>query len=227
MKKLPAILSLLLLLALTSALSSRALLAAEEFVALTDGTAIKVLFFAPKSVPAEPRLALLISGANSNTFMARAQFWLGKELVDRGWSIAVPISPDSTGFGGANARLLPELTTQLQLIHGQFQGKPLLIGISSGGSTALSVAARYPGSFSGVVAAPGLLQDENLQALQGLPVYLRIGGKDDFRWNRQLDPMVARLRSAGAEVDAAMVADAKHIFQLDWDNLESWLNTLP
>lgn len=223
MKKLPAILCLLLLLVLPSG----NLLAAEEFVALADGTAIKVLFFAPKSSPAKPRLALLISGGNSNTFMARAQFWLGKELVDRGWSIAVPISPDSTGFGGANAHLLPQLTTQLQTVHGQFQGKPLLIGISSGGTTALSVAARFPTSFSGVVATPGLVQDESLQTLQGLPIYLRIGEKDDFRWNRQLDSMVARLRGAGAEVDAEIVVDAKHIFQLDWDNLERWLNTLP
>ncbi len=215
-------LCLLLLLAMTT----RNLLAAEEFLSLADGTAIKVLYFAPKSAVTEPRLALLISGANSNTYMARAQFWLGKELVSRGWSIAVPIAPDNTGFGGENAQLLPEITQQLQSLHGRNSNNPLLIGISSGGTTAIEIALRYPTSFSGVVAAPGLVQNENLQALQGLPVYLRIGEKDDFRWDRQLYAMAGKLRDAGAEVDAAIVADAKHIFQLDWDDLERWLNSL-
>ncbi len=215
-------LCLLLLLAMTT----RNLLAAEEFLSLTSGTAIKVLYFAPKSTVTESRLALLISGANSNTYMARAQFWLGKELVSRGWSIAVPIAPDNTGFGGENAQLLPEITNQLQSLHGQNSNKPLLIGISSGGTTAIEIALRYPTSFSGVVAAPGLVQSETLQALPGLPVYLRIGEKDDFRWDRQLHAMAGKLTGAGAEVDAAIVADAKHIFQLDWDNLESWLNSL-
>lgn len=223
-RNVPILPSLCLLLLLAT--STRNLLAAEEFLSLADGTAIKVLYFAPKTAVVESRLALLISGANSNTFMARAQFWLGKELVSRGWSIAVPIAPDSTGFGGENAHLLPEITSQLQALHGQNSSKPLLIGISSGGTTAMEIALRYPTSYSGVVAAPGLVQSENLQALQGLPVYLRIGEKDDFRWNRQLHTMAGKLRDAGAEVDAAIVADAKHIFQLDWNSLENWLNSL-
>lgn len=223
-RKLPILPSLCLLLLL--AMTSRNLLAAEEFLALADGTAIKVLYFAPKSAVAEPRLALLIPGANSNTYMARAQFWLGKEIVSRGWSIAVPIAPDSTGFGGENAQLLPEISSKLQDLHGQNLHKPLLIGISSGGTTAIEIAMRYPTSFSGVVAAPGLLQGENLQALQGLPIYLRVGEKDDFRWDRQLHATAGKLRDAGARVDAAIVADAKHIFPLDWENLESWLNSL-
>lgn len=201
--------------------------AAEEILVVADGTTIKVLFFEPKSVPEKPRLALLISGASSNTFMARAQFWLGKELLDRGWAIAVPIAPDNTGFGGNNAQLLPDLIAQLQQAHGQYLNKPLLVGISSGGTTALSIAARYPTNFSGVVATPGRIQDaDTFQTLQGLPVYLRIGEKDDFRWNRQLESTAARLRSAGALVDAEVVAGAKHIFPLDWDNLENWLNAL-
>ncbi|MSR10408.1 MAG: hypothetical protein EXR84_01220 [Gammaproteobacteria bacterium] len=223
MKKFVTISCLLLLLGLTPA----QLLAAEELLSFSDGTALKVLYFEPKIIPDNPRLALLISGSNSNTFMARAQFWLGKELVNRGWAIAVPIAPDNAGFGGSNARLLPELVTILQTRLGGSLGKPLLVGVSSGGTTALSIATRYPGSFSGVVAAPGRLQEgAAIQDLHGLPVYLRIGEKDDFRWNRQLDAMVASLQGAGAVVDAAIVADAKHIFQLDWDNLETWLKTL-
>jgi len=204
------------------------LLASEDILTLSGGTEIKVLFFEPKADLEMPRLALLVSGETSNTFMARAQFWLGKELVNRGWAIAVPISPDSTGFGGDNAHLLPELVDQLHANRQFSAQKPLLVGISSGGSIALAIAAHYPASFSGVVAAPGRLHDvPEIQPLNGLPIYLRIGEKDDFRWNRQLDTMVNRLQTAGATVDAAIVPDARHIFRLDWDNLESWLKQLP
>ena len=198
--------------------------ASEDLMILEDGTAVKILFFEPKIHDDKTRLALLISGETSNTFMARAQFWLGKELVDRGWAIAVPIAPDRTGFGGDNAHLLPELVSMLRSQHHLGSQKPLLVGISSGGSIALTIAAHYPADFSGVVAAPGRLHDvSEIQPLMGLPIYLRIGEKDEFRWNRQLENIVERLQTAGGIVDAAIVPEARHIFQLDWDNLEAWL----
>jgi pimeloyl-ACP methyl ester carboxylesterase len=201
--------------------------AAEETVTVDGGTDVKVLFFEPKTKRESTHLAILIPGGGSNTFMARAQFWLGKEFVERGWAIAVPISPDRTGFAGDNAGLLPQLSAQLLTTHSLSQQKPLLVGISSGGSDALTIALKYPSAFSGVVATPGRLQEEaRPQALAGLPVYLRIGERDDFRWNRQLDDMKATLLDAGGKVDAAIVPDARHVFQLDWDNLESWLASL-
>ena len=206
---------------------SGALMAAEETLIAKNGSAIKLLYFEPKLRPVSPRLAVLISGGTSNTFMARAQFWLGKELIERGWSIAVPIAPDRSGFTGANALLIPDLVTLLQVRHGLGSSKPLLVGISSGGSAALAIAVQNPESYGGVVATPGRLLDElNLKPLHGLPIYLRIGENDDFRWNRHLAVMEKKLRDAGGNVDAAIVVDAKHIFQLEWDNLENWLNGL-
>lgn len=198
--------------------------AAEETLIVSGNREIKVLFFEPKEKMESTLLAILVSGGNSNTFMARAQFWLGKEFVDRGWAIAVPIAPDSTGFTGANAALLPELTGQLLANHNLKPQKPLLVGISSGGSVALAIARQYPQAFSGVVATPGrLLEDDKSAPLAGMPVYLRIGEKDDFRWNKQLDGMKTTLQDAGGRVDAAIVPDARHIFKLDWESLESWL----
>lgn len=199
--------------------------ASEETLFVGGDTGVKVLFFEPKLAPDSPPLAILISGGNSTTFMARAQFWLGKELVDRGWAIAVPISPDGTGFGGGNARLLPELVGLLQARHTVSRQKPLLLGISSGGSSALEIALHYPDVFSGVVATPGrLLDEQQIAPLHGLPIYLRIGERDDFLWNRQLDAIRTTLQAAGGRVDAAIVPDARHIFQPDWDNLETWLS---
>lgn len=203
-------------------------LGSEEVLTLDNGDTIKVLFFAPDIEISKPRLALLISSSSSNTFMARAQFWLGKELVERGWAVAVPIAADGNGFGGNNSYVLPQLANKLRPLHGLSDQKPFLVGISSGGSTALTIASKFPDTFAGVVATPGRVQDDLPSgSLHGLPVYLRVGEKDDFRWNRRFDNIVSALQTAGAVVDAEIVSGARHVFKLDWDNLEIWLHKLP
>jgi hypothetical protein len=41
-----------------------------------------------------------------------------------------------------------------------------------------------------------------------------------------LEPMSQKLLLAGAKVDVKIVEDARHVFQLDWENLEAWLGKL-
>lgn len=202
--------------------------AAEEIIILDDGRSVKVLFFESVNNPTQPwPLAVLIPGGTGDEFMARAQFWLGQELVKRGWAIAVPISPDNKPFDNDNLSLIPGVIKVLQSRQHLRAEKSLLVGISSGGSAALAVATKEPESYSGVIAAPGLLKnDSELPAMHGLPVFLRIGERDSFLWNRQLDNIAARLTSAGAEVNAALVPDARHIFTIDWEELDSWLDGL-
>lgn len=202
--------------------------AAEETIVLEDSRRVKVLFFEPDNDQTKPLpLAVLIPGGTGDEFMARAQFWLGQELVDRGWAIAVPISPDNHAFDDDNLTLIPAVTRVLQARPHLQSEKSLLIGLSSGGSAALAVAATQPEIFSGVIAIPGLLKaDTTIVPLNGLPVYLRIGERDSFLWNRQLNSMATRLTDAGAEVNAALVPDARHIFTIDWEELEPWLKGL-
>lgn len=206
---------------------SSTLLAAEKTLILGNGIPLKILFFEPDESLQPPPLALFIAGGTSNEFMARAQFWFGRELVERGWAIAVPISPDGKLFSVESAKLFPELIEKLRSDHDLDDAKPLLIGMSSGGSAALEIATANPTVYRGVVAAPGRLKEDALiDTLQGLPVYLRVGERDDFRWNLTMQNVVARLRAAGAAVDADIMPDARHIFRLDWDNLEDWLQNL-
>lgn len=210
---------------LLSTLSLGTVQAGQDSVVMSGGQAINVLYFEPAEVVSPP-LAIMVSGGSSSEFMARAQFWLGKELVDRGWAVAVPISPSGRHFFIEHAQEFPQLVKDLQAQHGLENKKPLLVGISSGGSAALEIAAVAPGQYLGVVATPGRMRKDLAQSyLDGLPVYIRIGERDDLRWNRQLEGTVARLKSAGAVVNAELVAGAKHIFPLDWVDLEAWLQT--
>ena len=205
--------------------------AAEQTVQLLDGAFVKLFFFEPQDEllagDNPPPLAIFIAGGSNNEFMAKAQFWLGKEFVDRGWAIAVPISPDGQGFSTGDSSTLPQIIKQLHATHALQDSKPLLVGMSSGGSEAIAIASLDPSAFRGVVATPGRIKpDASLVDLDGLPFYIRIGEKDDFRWNRMLEPMSQKLLAAGAQVDAAIVEDARHVFQLDWENLEAWLGKL-
>jgi len=199
--------------------------AGEDSVAMPSGQAINVLFFKPMEVESPP-LAIMVSGGSSSEFMARAQYWLGKELVDRGWAVAVPISPGGRHFFVEHANEFPQFIKDLQQLHGLTEKKALLVGISSGGSAALEIAAAAPDQYLGVVATPGRVSKDLTQTyLDGLPIYIRIGEKDGLRWNRQLHKTVARLKSAGAVVNAELVAGARHIFPVNWIDLEAWLAT--
>ena len=202
--------------------------AAEETLVLSDGSTVETLFFAPVGNAGEPTpLAILVAGGAGSEFMARAQFWFGKELVDRGWAIAVPISPDGEPFSHRSAHLFLKLIQSLHGNHHLMRAKPILVGISSGGSAALAIAAQAPEHYLGVVAIPGRIKaDTDISAMHGLPVFLRVGENDPFHWNRRLDEITAKLETAGAEVDAAVVPEARHIFKIDWDQLEPWLQKL-
>ncbi|MFT4862490.1 MAG: putative esterase [Pseudohongiellaceae bacterium] len=204
-----------------------ALQAAEERVFLNDGDAIKLLFFTPEPSAEPPRLAILISGGSNDEYMAQVQYWIGKEMVNRGWAVAVPISPKGGDYFVKETGVFPKLLEFISSSHRLHPSKPLLFGVSQGGSAALAIAAQNPKLYSGVIATPGRLSKKaDFQNLDGLPIYLRIGEKDSFHWHKQLPEIVNTLYSAGANVDAGLIANGKHLFQLDWQDFDSWLEKL-
>ena len=201
--------------------------AAEEKVFLNDGDAIKLYFFTPQLSSEPPRLAILISGGSNDEYMAEVQYWIGKEMVNRGWAIAVPISPKGGDYFLEETDVFPKLLDFIASSHTLHPSKPLLFGVSQGGSAALAIAAQNPSLYSGVIATPGRLSKKaDFKDLGGLPIYLRIGEKDSFYWHKQLPEIVNTLHGAGANVDAGLVTNGKHLFQLDWQDFDSWLEKL-
>lgn len=203
-------------------------LADETVVQLDDGSSVKVFLFEPKDHGDGPwPLCVLMSGGSGNEYVARAQFWLGRELANQGWMIAVPVSPNNSPFTGENGRKIPKVIAQLQQSPNIMPGKALLVGVSTGGSSALELAAQNPEQYYGVVAVPGMLKDLSvIQDMKDLPVYLRIAENDLFRWNNHMPALVDALSAASAQVNARLVSDGRHVFRLNWDELQPWLESL-
>ena len=197
-------------------------------VVLDDGSTVKVFLFVPENSGKGPwPLCVLMSGGSGNEYVARAQFWLGRELSEHGWMIAVPVSPNSEPFTGENGKKIPKVINNLQQENDILPGKALLVGVSTGGSSALELAAQDPEQYQGVVAVPGMLKDPGIIGeMGGLPVYLRIGEDDMFRWDDQMPALVRALEAGNARVDARLIEDGKHIFRLDWNELEPWLESI-
>jgi dienelactone hydrolase len=215
----------LMILTLSAAMQAHA---RETIVQLDDGSSIKVFLFEPENHGDGPwPLAVLMSGGTGNEYVARSQFWLGRELALHGWMIAVPVSPTNTPFTGENGRKLPTVIQRLQEHENIVAGKVLLVGVSTGGSSALELAAQNPDQYYGVIAVPGMLKNRSLIGdMRGLPVYLRIGEDDAFRWNRELPGLVTALEAGGARVNARLIPRGKHIFRLDWAELEPWIESV-
>lgn len=202
--------------------------ATEQILTLEDGSTLKVFLFYPKNMGEGPwPLCVLMSGGTANEYIARAQFWLGDELANRGWVIAVPVSPDANSFFGKNGEKIPLVIDQLQQFNAIEQGKSLLVGVSNGGSSAIEIASRNPDKYYGVVAVPGIIKDKSVIGdLEGLPMYIRIGENDYLRWNLQLPSMVRLLEGAGARVNAELVPNESHVVALDWADLQPWLDSI-
>lgn len=202
--------------------------AEEEFVTVEDGSTIKVFLFYPKNEGEGPwPLSVLMSGGIANEYIVRAQFWLGQELANRGWVIAVPVSPDANAFFGASGDRIPQVIEHLQEKPSIEGGKSLLVGVSNGGSSALTIASHNPGNYYGVVAVPGIIKDvDTIGNFQDLPVFVRIGENDFLGWNRQLPQLEQQLSAAGARVDAKLERGANHVFPINWDELQPWLDNV-
>ena len=195
---------------------------------LEDGRSVKVFLFYPENDGEGPwPLTVLMSGGTANEYIVRAQFWLGDELASRGWVIAAPVSPNDNSFFGSNGEKIPKVIEQLQKLPAIEDGKTLLVGVSNGGSSALEIASRNPEEYYGVVAVPGIIKDHAIIGkFHNLPIFLRIGENDFLRWNRQLPILQKQLTEAGARVDAKLVPDGSHVFTIDWNELQPWLDTL-
>ncbi len=170
-----------------------------------------------------------MGGGPGNASISRdTSQWLGSGFAQRGWMVAVPISPDNRSFrGSSNNAKVVQLIDELQKREDIAGGKVLLAGVSNGGLSALEIARRNPENYFGVAAVPALSNaGTNNDALDGFPIYLRIGGADGLDWAARFEETVHSLTEAGVELDAAIIDGAPHMFRMDWNTLQPWLEKI-
>ena len=200
---------------------------AQERIELKDGSHLTVFLTEPIATKdGLSPLVILMGGGPGNISISRdTSQWLGSEFAQRGWFVAVPVSPNNRAFRGYdNNEKISMLIDQLQQRSDVESGKTLLAGISNGGMSALEIARRNPEKFLGVAAVPALSTSAfDNKSLAGFPVYLRIGGEDQLGWAERFDETVAALEDAGVDLDAAILDSAPHMFRMNWKSLDSWL----
>lgn len=203
---------------------------AQERISLEDGSTLSVFLVRPAETTSGPSpLVVLMGGGPGNASISRdTSIWLGGGFARRGWMVAVPVSPNNRSFRGpANNARIPQLIDVLQARDYIADGKVLLAGISNGGFSALEIARRDPARYYGVVAVPAVTSSVvDNEPLRDFPVYLRIGGEDQLGWATRFTETVESLSAAGVDLDAAILEGAPHMFRMDWDTLEPWLENL-
>ena len=203
---------------------------AQERITLQDGTVLNVFLVAPENGAnrASPLVILMGGGLGNASISQDTSRWLGSGFAQRGWMVAVPISPNNRSFrGGVNNALITDLITQLQKRKNIAQGKVLLAGVSNGGMSALEIARRNPQDYLGVAAVPAISSaDTDNEALRNFPIYLRIGGNDQLDWADRFDETVANLTEAGVVLDADVLDGAPHMFRMEWESLGDWLQEI-
>ena len=203
---------------------------AQERITLQDGTVLNVFLVAPENGAnrASPLVILMGGGPGNASISQDTSRWLGSGFAQRGWMVAVPISPNNRSFrGGVNNALITDLITQLQKRQNIAQGKVLLAGVSNGGMSALEIARRNPQDYLGVAAVPAISSaDTDNEALRDFPIYLRIGGNDQLDWADRFDETVASLTEAGVVLDADVLDGAPHMFRMEWESLGDWLQEI-
>ena len=200
---------------------------AQERITLGDGSRLSVYIVKPAQTLSEPSpLVILMGGGPGNASISRdTSIWLGGGFAERGWFVAVPVSPNNRAFrGDENNHKVEQLITELQKRDEIANGKVLLAGISNGGMSALEIARRNPANYMGVAAVPALATSVvDNRVLAGFPVYLRIGGADQLGWADRFDETAEALTEAGVDLDAAILDSAPHMFRMNWESLEPWL----
>lgn len=198
-------------------------------IELADSSTIMtyLLFPQEQTNTALPLIILMPPGSGEAALAYDLQSWLGEEMAQRGWAVAVPVSPDQKSFRGANNLLIPLLIDQLQKDPRILSGKVVLAGVSNGGISALEIAGTAPERVMGVVGVPALVSSQTkLDGLAALPVYLRIGDQDELMWMNRFEETKNTLIEAGAVVDADLLFMSPHMFTIDWENLDPWLQTI-
>jgi predicted esterase len=154
--------------------------------------------------PAKAYPAVLVMGGgpqNMNTVDNILARNFRAEAEKRGYIIVGPAAPDDDLFFDEGDRIFPEFLKMILADYKIQDNKFHVAGPSNGGIASLHVAAANPEYFLSATAFPGYLwepDEEKLQALSKMCVFMYVGEFDPYRWHGEMKREAEFLRSKGA-----------------------------
>jgi predicted esterase len=154
--------------------------------------------------PAKAYPAVLVMGGgpqNMNTVDNILARNFRAEAEKRGYIIIGPAAPDDDLFFDEGDRIFPEFLKMILADYKIQDNKFHVAGPSNGGIASLHVAAANPEYFLSATAFPGYLwepDEEKLQALTKMCVFMYVGEFDPYRWHSEMKREAEFLRSKGA-----------------------------
>jgi predicted esterase len=153
--------------------------------------------------PAKAYPAVLVMGGgpqNMNTVDNILARNFRAEAEKRGYIIVGPAAPDDDLFFDEGDRIFPEFLKMILADYKIQDNKFHVAGPSNGGIASLHVAAANPEYFLSATAFPGYLwepDEEKLQALSKMCVFMYVGEHDPYRWHSEMKKEAEFLRSNG------------------------------
>lgn len=165
-------------------------------------------------------ICVLLPGGGQSKEFAQGLLPHAKNFEKMGFSTAVVYTNFGPLLNQTNTtQYLVKLLENLKKEHNA-EGF-IMLGLSNGGTGSIQAAESNQNLIIGVIAVPSSAQPQELA--KGLPVYFRLGENDQLGWAKSFDKIKSALESSGAEVDAEIVKNGAHIFDLNWKEIEAWL----
>eukprot|EP00927_Polykrikos_kofoidii_P024975 TRINITY_DN2254_c0_g1_i1.p1 TRINITY_DN2254_c0_g1~~TRINITY_DN2254_c0_g1_i1.p1 ORF type:complete len:755 (-),score=111.67 TRINITY_DN2254_c0_g1_i1:120-2384(-) len=174
----------------------------QSFVA-PNGVEMKYALFVPAGYKRTTPTPFVVSVAGSGQQHING---FSRRLVCDGWAVVVILRPDEaplmfTGSGkeGEGTWYLHSAVDHIMSYYRVKGGRVLLTGVSNGGSSVLRFATLWPELCCGVVVVTGnlagLATEADCKRLDGLPLDMYVGTKDEIGFYQTMVQLKAQLKS--------------------------------
>lgn len=163
--------------------------------------------FLPSSYDSAVPLPVLVSISGRDMSHVNG---LSKRLPNEGWIVAVPLKPpdvppffEGRGHPGDGAWHLKRFCDHLRESFKVDGGRFFMVGVSNGGNACLRFATLWPELCRGLLVITGNLPGdtpvEELRRLQGIPIDMYVGNRDEMGFYTPMKKLQRDLRALGQQ----------------------------
>lgn len=196
-----------------------------------SGPALRYLLVRPADAARPVPLLLALPPGDQGEAMCRVvveKYW--NALAKAGWAVACPAAPAGRCFEPGDEPALIALAADVAARVKAENGLVHLAGVSTGGISAVKLAADYPGRFASLTLLPGAADNnfdpEKLKALAKLPALLFVGEKDEEYWHAGSRAIVAAITGQGGKATLRELPGQGHVLEFADGELAGAINAM-